>query len=396
MGRSIQLFWSFLIFLTCVASEDCAECSDASSILHHKTMGRNNLDWKAITIESDGMGTPHGGPTNIAAVAQLVGLGDVPIAMGGLSSLSPIATMPLQWRIETDEFFERQFESGILEMTDKAIVDETAPQLIVKILKESECPVVILTTGPATNVAEALDMDPSIAENIQGIYMMGSAYGVPGTNNVYDWQMTYNGVKGSCTEDGGQTYTGLSPPLLKDGVKSAIRPECRGVDMTAHGDTEWNVFMDVRAWRMVYGFLEPSPADVYVLAANATLNMPVTLDEMEEYASTLADEDLRVFVIELAKAFLAAGEAKWWDAQCAVVMDQVLSGKKIGVCSNWAEQKVTSVSLVWRSNLTDGELNPYGSIKDDEDAHAPPVDYCLDGNVTQMWEVYWPMVNQTG
>ena len=199
MGRSIQLFWSFLIFLTCVASEDCAECSDASSILHHKTMGRNvrphhhhnhhhhphhshprcrkpypfiwdndanyddtlaflylahseNLDWKAITIESDGMGTPHGGPTNIAAVAQLVGLGDVPIAMGGLSSLSPIATMPLQWRIETDEFFERQFESGILEMTDKAIVDETAPQLIVKILKESECPVVILTTGPATNV----------------------------------------------------------------------------------------------------------------------------------------------------------------------------------------------------------------------------------------------------
>ena len=60
--------------------------------------------------------------------------------------------MPLQWRIETDEFFERQFEAGILNMTDKAIVDLSAAQLIVKILKESECPVVILTTGPATNV----------------------------------------------------------------------------------------------------------------------------------------------------------------------------------------------------------------------------------------------------
>ena len=135
-------------------------------------------------------------------------------------------------------------------------------------------------------VAEALDMDPSIAGNIHGIYMMGSAYGVPGTNNVYDWQMTYNGVKGSCTEDGGQTYTGLSPPLNRSGVVSAIRPECRGVDMTAHGDTEWNVFMDVRAWHMVYGFLKDLPADhVYVLAANATLNMPVTLEEMEEYAA---------------------------------------------------------------------------------------------------------------
>ena len=56
--------------------------------------------------------------------------------------------------------------------------------------------------------------------------------------------------------------------------------------MSVHGDTEWNVFMDVRAWHMVYGFLKESPADVvYVLATNATLSMPVTLDEMEEYAA---------------------------------------------------------------------------------------------------------------
>ena len=194
MGRFVQFLWSSLACgVACVASEDCAgaDCSDASAVLQHKTKGGSihshraresrecskpypfiwdndanyddtlallylahseNLDWKAITIESDGMGTPHGGPTNMAAVAKLVGLSHVPIAMGGLSSLSPISTMPLQWRLETDEFFEREFESGILNMTDKAIVDETAAQLIVKILRESECPVVILTTGPATNV----------------------------------------------------------------------------------------------------------------------------------------------------------------------------------------------------------------------------------------------------
>ena len=208
--------------------------------------------------------------------------------------------------------------------------------------------------------------------------------------------MTYNGVKGSCTEDAGQTYTGLSPPLEKDGSKELIRPECRGVNMSKHGDTEWNVFMDVRAWRMVYGFLASSSADVRVLAANATLNMPVTLEQMEKYAAELAGDGLRTFVTELAKAFLAAGEAKWWDAQCAVVMDQVLSGQSVGVCSNWAEKRKTSVSLIWRSNLAEGEMNPYGSIHDDADAHAPPIDYCLNGNVTQMWEVYWPMVNKNG
>ena len=36
---------------------------------------------------------------------------------------------PLQWRIETDEFFERQYESKVLNMTDKAIVDVSAPHL---------------------------------------------------------------------------------------------------------------------------------------------------------------------------------------------------------------------------------------------------------------------------
>ena len=122
----MQFLWSFLAYAA--ASEDCEDCSDAHlSFLQHKSIRQStsqpcgkpypfiwdndanyddtlallylaqsqNLDWNAITVESDGMGTPHGGPTNMAAVAQLVGLGHVPIAMGGSSSLSPISTMPL-------------------------------------------------------------------------------------------------------------------------------------------------------------------------------------------------------------------------------------------------------------------------------------------------------------
>jgi len=242
--------------------------------------------------------------------------------------------------------------------------------------------------------------DPSLANNIHSVYMMGTAYGVNGTNNVYNWQMTYNHVKGSCSEDAGQTYTGLSPPLELEGEEegekhhSLVRPDCRGIDMTKHGDSEWNIFMDSRAWRMVYGYLKDSSASVHVLAVNATLSMAVELPMMEQYAETLHDERLRIFTIELAKSFLKAGEAKWWDAQCAVMMDEILSGNPLGVCSNYARGKKTSVSLVWRSLLKHGELEPYGSVKDDELADAPPVDYCLDGNVSKMWEVYWPMVDK--
>jgi len=364
-----------------------------------------NFALKAIAVEADGMGTPHGGPTNMAAVARLMGLDSVPIAFGQQQSLSPIATMPLQWRIEVDEFFERMYSEGpngsVLEMTDSAISPLSAPRLINQVLKTSECPVVVLCTGPVTNLAAALDIEPSTVDNIHSVYMMGSSYGAL-TNNVYDFQMTYNGVSGSCSEDGGQTFTGLGRPLVTSqttnySTQVLVRPGCRGVNMTEHGNTEWNVFMDVLAWRKVYSYLKDKKAgEVYVLAANATLNMPVTLPAMEAHAATLSDERLRIFVVELAKAFLLAGEAKWWDVQSAVMMDEIMSGNPLGVCSKYAESKRTSVSLVWRSLLKSGELNPYGSVRDDEHAEAPPIDYCLDGDSERMWAVYWPMINGTG
>lgn len=360
-----------------------------------------NFDLKAITVEADGMGTPHGGPTNMAAVAQLLGKGNVPIAFGQQRSLSPVATMPLQWRIEVDKFFETMYPGGpngtILEMTDSAVSSWSAPDLIAKVLKTSKCPVAILCTGPVTNLAVALASEPSLVKNIHSVYMMGSAYGVSGSNNVYDWQMTYNGVEGSCSEDGGQTYTGLSPAFQSEKKKMVdVRPGCRGVNMTKHGNTEWNVFADVLAWRKVYSFLKESTAGVYVLTANATLSMPVELPRMEAFAKNLYDERLRTFTVELAKAFLNAGEAKWWDAQCAVMMDEIISGSPRGVCSNYAQGKRTHVSLVWRSILKDDEMNPYGSVQEDEGANAPLIDYCLNGDNEKMWEVYWPVVNRTG
>ena len=379
-GKSYPLIW-----------DNDANYDDTLAFLYFSKSA--NFDLKAITVGADGMATPHGGPTNLAAVAKLVGKGKVPIAFGH-QSLSPIVTMPLQWRIELDDFFEKMFQSKILEPNDAAISELSAPHLIQNVLRESECPVVILTTGPVTNLAVALEADPSLVRKIQAVFMMGSAYGVPGTSNVYNWQMTFNGVRGSCSEAPGQIYTGLDPPLVEHGKKFLARPGCRGVDMSKHGNTEWNVFMDVRAWRAVYGLLAESNVSVYVLASNATLDMPITLKGIEDHAHNLHDEKMRIFMVELAKAFLGAGEAKWWDAQCAVMMEQVISGQPGGVCSNWAWNKKTAVSLVWRSNLLEHELNPYGSIVDDLNAHAPPVNYCLGGNSTQMWEVFWPMLDK--
>lgn len=50
----------------------------------------------------------------------------------------------------------------------------------------------------------------------------------------------------------------------------------------------------------------------------------------EEGARNLQDRVLGSFLEGLAEAFLGAGEAKWWDAQCAVMMDE--AGRAHGVC----------------------------------------------------------------
>ncbi|CAE8599102.1 unnamed protein product [Polarella glacialis] len=135
--------------------------------------GNPDFDLKAITVEADGMGTPSTGPPNMAAVAALVGKGDVPVAFGHIESLSPITTMPLQWRIEVDTFIEKMYPGGpngtILEMSPDHLSAMSAPELILKVLRESQCPVLVLTTGPVTNLAVSLDADPSAAANIKAV-----------------------------------------------------------------------------------------------------------------------------------------------------------------------------------------------------------------------------------
>lgn len=282
-----------------------------------------------------------------------------------------------------------------------------------KTLRESPCRVAILATGPLTNLAVALTADPSIVSNILAVFIMGSAY--DGPNNVYTWQMTFNNILGACTEAGFQNWiqgespldlTRLekletAPSILKFPVAysgrsdtapprySSQRPGCRGIDMTAKGNTEWNLFMDALAWREVMHFLKGSKADVYVLATNASLDMNVTLPGMNASAAKIKNPVLRTFMMELAKSFLSAGEAKWWDAQVAVMMAEVMTGSRQGVCAGWALSRRAAVSLLWRSRLDSEELLPYGSLVDNPQADAPKIDFCLYGNVTRMDEAYW-------
>mmetsp|Transcript_1918 Transcript_1918/g.5433 ORF Transcript_1918/g.5433 Transcript_1918/m.5433 type:complete len:476 (-) Transcript_1918:209-1636(-) len=401
------------------------------------------LSIKAITMCGIGFGTPHGGPINIAAVAALAGIGDIPIAYGPPFGLSDISSFPLKWRVEMDAWVESlKYEQRLVHGVNATILPQAtprsmydSPQLITKTLRESPTAVAIIVTGPLTNVALALQKDPSLLVRISALFVMGSNYGAS-IGNVYDWQIRFGTQLSGCIEVAGQlpVENAICDVEMQGDSHECASPTatgragCRGVNMTEVGDTEWNVFLDAKAWDTVaLAVSEHSDVRMYVLSSLATLDMPITQQDIDEHAKAFANRInpasasvVTVFLRELAQSFTAAGEAKWWDAQVAVMAAEVLTGLKPrlessqspvasaisrgnfeqarallrvspspSVCSYWVHTDSFGVSLEWRSTVSPPSREPYGKVADVESGRGPAGDFCVFGNVTRMAELYW-------
>jgi hypothetical protein len=68
----------------------------------------------------------------------------------------------------------------------------SAPDLLVDLIAESEAPVELVAVGPLTNVALAVQTDPTVTDGLAGITIMGGAIDVPGNvfrNDVGEWNI---------------------------------------------------------------------------------------------------------------------------------------------------------------------------------------------------------------
>jgi len=402
---TLATFWAFVIFFVGGSTADDdkiplifdgdANYDDTLALMY--LVSNPLFDIRAVTIAGAGFATHHGGPINQQQVLQLLGAGEIPVSYGAPVSLSPISTFPIQWRVEIDEFFQSQN----LPDSDTPLSVYPSDILIANILKESTTAVTVAVSGPATNLALALQREPELASRISGLFLMGSNYG-GGPNNVYDWQMTFNGVSGSCVEDASAAdFTPNQKPLVDPNnmtLTAAIRPGCRGNDMSTTGNTEWNVFLDALAWHTVTRIVATAshPPPIYVIASGATEDMPITMEDFEEGVVGL-DEQLASFIMNLAAAFLNGGEAKWWDTLLVVGMANVITGLPIeeSICTAWTHSTGFKVELAWRSvnesEAAAGILNPYGSITD-KPGIGPNAIFCTQGNVTNMQDQFWSTV----
>ena len=147
---------------------------DASALLY--LLEDPSVEIEAITVS--GTGLVHC-PIGAANVAGLVALAAppraIPIACGPAVPVEGDRGFPDDWRTQADGRY-----GGILPSGEAPAATTDAVGLLVRILHDAPRPVTVLTLGPLTNLALALEADPSIRSEIDHVVVMGGAFSVPG------------------------------------------------------------------------------------------------------------------------------------------------------------------------------------------------------------------------
>ncbi len=131
----------------------------------------------APTIELLGVTTVAGNQTlektrrNACHVLQWIGREDIPVYAGC------DRPMVRERVVAGDIHGESGLEGPVFPPLRKEPEDEHAVRYIIRTLMASDGDVVMVTTGPMTNLAMALRMEPRIAEKIRRIVLMGGALG---------------------------------------------------------------------------------------------------------------------------------------------------------------------------------------------------------------------------
>jgi len=225
---------------------------------------------EAITI-ANGLAHVDAGARNLVRLLELSGRRDVPVFAGRSTPLRGHAEFPAEWRKTSDELPDVTLPAATRQPEPKP-----AAGYFLKRLQDRSHAVRILALGPLTNLAEALQRDPSIAGTIREIVMMGGAVRVPGN-----------------LDDGG---------LFKTNNKTA----------------EWNMFVDPLAARIVFRAGIP----IRLIPLDATNKVPIDIAFLREFQST-AKSPLAKFVaqvLETDRKSIDDGYFYAWDPLAAVAL----------------------------------------------------------------------------
>ena len=280
---------------------------DAMALLY--LLQRPEVEVAAITVSGTGLVHCPIGASNVAGLVELASPDhSVPIACGPAEPIEGDRVFPDDWRTQADGRY-----GGILPAGDAPVGAIDAVDLLTRTIDNSPRPLTILTLGPLTNLALALEADPGIEAEIDRVVVMGGAFSVPGNVHL-------------------------------DGKPSAAI-------------AEWNVYVDPAALQRVLGSGVPVtfvsldtqvPVDPYVVRA------------IERSASTPPADVVAQLLT--SSPFFVSGEFFFWDplAASAVAQPSLFTTKSSqvsvvtdGVGTGWTTVGGGSVAQI--ATVVDGD-----------------------------------------
>ncbi len=218
---------------------------------------------RALTL-SCGVSYVEEGAANFVKLLSYLGYEDIPVAAGKETPILTNHTFPTPWRQGSYNFYGLD-----LPPTENKVSDLNASELIVSIVNSSPENITIVALGPLTNVALAIQSNPSIIGKIELLAIMGGAVNVLG--NV--------------------------------GIESDI----------PNYEAEWNFYIDPHAVHTILN----SDIPILLIPLDATNKVPIT----EEFQENLGQVKLTPEA-NIVHQFLTPG-LYFWDILTAVALTDI-------------------------------------------------------------------------
>jgi inosine-uridine nucleoside N-ribohydrolase len=136
---------------------------------------RPDIKVLAITVVGTGEAHCEPGVRNALGLVALAGKSGIPVACGRDTPLQGNHVFPEAWRQGVDSLYGLNLPEG-----SNPASGQSAVELLPSTIQSAPEKVYLLTLGPLTNLAEALQNDPTFTENLDRIFIMGGALQVPG------------------------------------------------------------------------------------------------------------------------------------------------------------------------------------------------------------------------
>ncbi|MFX0168918.1 MAG: nucleoside hydrolase [Candidatus Hodarchaeota archaeon] len=235
--------------------------SDTGALLY--LLKHPGVSVRAVTV-SCGITYIDEGVANVLRLLAYLGIRDIPVAGGKVTPLAGDNAFPTSWRDGSFNFYGLD-----LPPTDLQPSELNASELIISVITSSAENVTLVPLGPLTNIAIALQADPSIRERITVIHCMGGAVTVPG-NVGYEY-----------------------PPIPNYAA-------------------EWNIWVDPLAADIVF----TSGVPITLIPLDATNEVP-----KNEAFRTRLESEMRTPEAAIVYEFLRPGlGAYFWDQLAAVAL----------------------------------------------------------------------------